>query len=247
MAIALLQNIEEEECYRNIFSENYNKYHCKNCYNSIKNFLSMPNLKQFLQKHYVDPNSDLMKLINTAAKENLIKEDEDPGNDVLSQADQEKEDQVKISAIKEELCGSLLSIASKLLSSEHLRLHHLSKAEQQLWNSFEKADIYEFLMGEKACIPEFQFNWISPEAPAIHWATPQAVQQQPQPAAPPPVAPPVAVPVPSEAHPAAPPVAIPVPPQAPLPEAPPAAADPAPIPPPAEVPQPPEVKILTSD
>ncbi len=76
----------------------------------------------------------------------------------LSKKDQQKADQVKISAIKEELRGSLLSIASKLLVSEHTRLHHLSKAEQQLWNSFEKADIYEFLTGEKDCIPEFQFN-----------------------------------------------------------------------------------------
>jgi hypothetical protein len=120
----------------------------------------MPNLKQFLPKHYVDPDSDLQKLINAVAEEILIKNDADPGNDVQSQADQEKEDQVEISAIKEELCGSLLSITSKLLSSEYLRIRHLSKAQQQLWNSFEKADIYEFLTGEKDGIPEFQFNWI---------------------------------------------------------------------------------------
>jgi len=28
---------------------------------------------------------------------------------------------------------------------------------------------FEFLTGEKDYIPEFQFNWISPEAPAIQW------------------------------------------------------------------------------
>ncbi len=38
----------------------------------------------------------------------------------------EKEDQVKISAIKEELRGSVLSIAIKILFSEHLILHRLS-------------------------------------------------------------------------------------------------------------------------
>jgi hypothetical protein len=126
MAIAMLQDVDQEECDGNIFSEYYNKNHFKNCYNGIKNFLRMPNLKQFLQKHYVGPLCST-KLISAVAKENLIKNDVDPGNDVLStgsnalsQADQEKEDQVKISAIKEELRGSLLSIASKLLSSLHL-------------------------------------------------------------------------------------------------------------------------------
>jgi hypothetical protein len=79
-------------------------------------------------------------------------------NNIISKADQPKQDQAEISAIKEELRSSLLSIAPKLLASEHTRLHHLSKAEQQLWNSFEKADIYKFLTGEKDCIPEFQFN-----------------------------------------------------------------------------------------
>jgi hypothetical protein len=109
------------------------------------------------------------KLIDAEAEENLIKKDEDPGNDAqptrndfFSKEDQDKADQVEISAIKEELRGFPLSIASKLLASEHTRLHHLSKAEQQLWNSFKKADIYEFLTGEKDCIPEFQFNWILP-------------------------------------------------------------------------------------
>jgi len=88
-------------------------------------------------------------------------------NNVISKADQDKQDKAEITAIKEELQGFLLSIASKLLASEHTRLRHLSKAEQQLWNSFEKADIYEFLTGEKDCTPEFQINWIPPEAPAI--------------------------------------------------------------------------------
>ncbi len=102
------------------------------------------------------------------AKEKLIKNDADQENDMDQEDDtSQKADQPNISAIKEELHRSLLSIGSKLLSSEYLHFHHLSKTEQQLWNSFEKANIYEFLTGEKGCLPEFQFNWISPEAPAI--------------------------------------------------------------------------------
>jgi hypothetical protein len=131
-------------------------------------------------------------------------------NNVTSKADQEKPDQTEITAIKEELRGSLLSVASKLLASEHTRLHYLSQAEQQLWNSFKKADIYEFLTGEKDCIPEFQFNWFSPEAPAILRVCPQP---KPQPAAPLPAAPPV--------PPAPPAITAPLPPAVPAPAAPP--------------------------
>jgi hypothetical protein len=38
MAISLLNDKLEEHCDGNIFAEGYNKYHCKNCYNGIKNF-----------------------------------------------------------------------------------------------------------------------------------------------------------------------------------------------------------------
>ncbi len=125
---------------------------------------------------------------STAAEENLIRNDADPETACSStNLIKNDVDPVNILAIKEELRASLLSIASRLLKSEHTRLHHLSEAEQQLWNSFEKADIYKFLTCKKATIPEFQFNWISPEAPAIH-QVPSTVQAQP-PAAPPPVQP----------------------------------------------------------
>jgi hypothetical protein len=56
-----------------------------------------------------------------------------------------------------------LSIASKLLSSEHLTLDQLSSAEQDLWNPYDNGDIYEFLTGEKDSLPEFQFDWITTE------------------------------------------------------------------------------------
>jgi hypothetical protein len=48
MAISILENIDTEDCYGNIFLENFNKNHCKNCRNGICNFLTKPNLKQFL-------------------------------------------------------------------------------------------------------------------------------------------------------------------------------------------------------
>ncbi len=60
------------------------------------------------------------------------------------------------------LRGSLISIASKLLSSEHSKLEDLSLEEQNLWKSFDNSDIYEFITGEPDCLPEFQFDWIEP-------------------------------------------------------------------------------------
>jgi hypothetical protein len=74
MALSLLHNIDKEECYGNIFSENFYKNHCSNCRNGIRNLLSMPNLKKFLQKHYVGPMCST-KVIDATAEENLIKND----------------------------------------------------------------------------------------------------------------------------------------------------------------------------
>ena len=207
MAISLLSNIEAEECYGNIFSENFDKNHCSNCHNGIRTCLQMPNLQQFLQKFYVGP------ICSTKTADDIfpLKFFKETKNNVIKKADQQKTDPDEISVIKEELRSSLLSIASKLLASEHTRLHHLSKSEQLLWNSFEKADIYEFLTGDKDCIPEFQFNWFSPEAPAIRIPS-RLPQAAPFPAAAPLPAAQPAIQVP--AQPAVPPPD--VPPQAPL-------------------------------
>jgi hypothetical protein len=70
-------------------------------------------------------------------------------------------DPIKISAIKEELRDKLTSIASKLLSSEHTRLEHLSNEEQILWNSFDNGEIYEFITGEPDTLPEFQITGLN--------------------------------------------------------------------------------------
>ena len=215
MAISLLSNIEAEECNGNIFDENFDKYHCKNCYNGIKTFLSLPNLKQIFksaaQENLINKNADPLK--NSATQENLINKNADPNvsNVLPTEFNQKDADQSEIMAIKAELRGALLSVASKLLKDTDTRLHHLSKAEQDLWNSFEKADIYEFLTGEKDTIPEFQFNWFSPEAPVVH----RVPGQPPTPvvplvAAPPPQ--PIAAPPPAQAD--------PLPVQQPIPEQP---------------------------
>ncbi len=188
MAISLLSNIQTEECYGNIFDANFDKYHCKNCYNGITTFLSLPNLKQIFKKACDNSicsttpqnNAAQENLITNAAQENLINNNADPNisNVFTAKFNQTEADQSEILAIKAELRGALLSVASKLLKSDDTRLHQLSQAEQELWNSFEKADIYEFLTGEKDTIP--------PVAPPI--AAPPPV-----PVAPPPVAPPAPV------------------------------------------------------
>jgi len=202
MAISLLSNIEAEECDGNIFQTNFDKYHCKNCYNGIKTFLSLPNLKQIFQKT-CDNSICSTTFQNSAAQENLINKNADP-NVFSSKFNQTDADQSEIMAIKTELRGALLSVASKLLKDTDTRLHHLSKAEQDLWNSFEKTDIYEFLTGEKDTIPEFQFNWFSPEAPVVHLVPGQPPTTPPAPVVPPVAAPPpqpIAAPPPAQANP----------------------------------------------
>jgi hypothetical protein len=55
LAIAILHEDIEKDCDGNPFADNFDKNHCSNCRNGIRNFLQMPNLKQFLQKFYVGP------------------------------------------------------------------------------------------------------------------------------------------------------------------------------------------------
>jgi hypothetical protein len=74
-----------------------------------------------------------------------------------------------IGAIKESLRGQLTSIASKLLSSEHTKLEDLSEEEQNLWKQFDNSNIYKFITGEQDTLPEFQYDWIEPCQPALHF------------------------------------------------------------------------------
>ena len=52
----------------------------------------------------------------------------------------------------------LLNIANKLLDRQHLNFEQLTPTEQELWNKFEKSDIYKFLTGEKDTVPKFCSN-----------------------------------------------------------------------------------------
>jgi hypothetical protein len=160
-----------------------------------QSFLQLPNIKQLFQKHYVPfqntyecvydsiSYSDAF-LINESERAN---KKEDPENLINQEKDA---DQLRIATIKEGLRQSLLSVASKLLGSQHLTLDQLSKEEQDLWNSYDNTDIYESLTGEKDTLPEFQFDWITTDPKIcfpVDWKDliapppqPKAPQQQPQ-------------------------------------------------------------------
>jgi hypothetical protein len=113
--------------------------------------LALPNKKKIFQNTYQGPicsstlQNDAAQEIN---QENLINNDADP-NIFSGDFNKNKADRSEILAIKAELRHSLLSIASKLLKSEDIRLHHLTSAEQQLWNSFEKGGHLRILNGRK--------------------------------------------------------------------------------------------------
>jgi len=210
MAISILNDKVEPDCDGNIFAKNYDKYHCKNCYNGIKTFLQLPNLKQIFQDaSKMFQLNNLIAQTSTARQnskedqENLInfKKDADPRPLAASARQNSKEDQENLinftkdtdpqplATIKEELHQPLLSVASKLLCNQHLTLEQLSTEEQILWNSFSNEDIYEFLTGEKDTLPEFQFDWIVTD-PKLRLPTDWKDLVLPQPQHKPPPAPP---------------------------------------------------------
>jgi len=61
----------------------------------------------------------------------------------------------------------LLNVAAKRLGSNNFDIDQLTPVEQNLRNSFENAEIYEFLTGEPNTIPELSFKWIQPCSPEI--------------------------------------------------------------------------------
>ncbi len=157
LAIAILTDENKNICYGNIFEENYNKNHCLNCKKGIQNFFKLPNIKELFQKHYM-PFENVYKRVYESDPSFLIsdnesacaKNKEDQENLIKMASFQENDtDLRRISTIKEELRQSLLSVASKLLTEQHLTVDQLSKEEQELWNSYDNSDIYEFLTGEK--------------------------------------------------------------------------------------------------
>jgi len=95
-------------------------------------------------------------------------------------------DQATICAIKEALRDRLLSIASRLLNSQHSKFEDLPEEDKNLWTQFDNSDIYEFITGEKDTLPEFQYNWIEPcqlsvnLPPEVVLASKQDLQHPPQ-------------------------------------------------------------------
>ena len=213
IAIAILKEENEELCYGNIFSDSYNKNHCQNCKNGIKTFLKLPNIKEIFQKHFL-PFENVSKHVYDADQADVIKKTKgaraihkvDQENLINSALFQENDaDPRYISGIKEELRQSLLSVASKLLTEQHLTLDQLSQEEQDLWNSYDNRDIYEFLTGEKDTHPEFRFDWIVTD-PKLRLPDDWRDSVLPQPQAKPPPAPPQPVqPPPAPAQDPAPP------------------------------------------
>jgi hypothetical protein len=67
----------------------------------------------------------------------------------------------EIFLIDNSLREPLLTIVNKLLGRQQLNFEQLTPTEQQLWNLFEKNDIYEFLTGEKDTMAEFCHNWLT--------------------------------------------------------------------------------------
>jgi len=213
IAIAILKEENEELCYDNIFSDSYNKNHCQNCKNGIKTFLKLPNIKEIFQKHFL-PFENVSKRVYDADQADVINKTKgaraihkvDQENLINSALFQENDaDPRYISGIKEELRQSLLSVASKLLTEQHLTLDQLSQEEQDLWNSYDNRDIYEFLTGEKDTHPEFRFDWIVTD-PKLRLPDDWRDSVLPQPQAKPPPAPPQPVqPPPAPAQDPAPP------------------------------------------
>jgi hypothetical protein len=121
LAIAILQEEQISDCDGNPFNDNFDKYHCKNCYNGIKSFLKLPNIKEIFQKHYV-PFENVYKRVYEADPANLISDNqsaranrkEDQEILIKKALFQENDaDPRYISGIKEELRQALLSVASK--------------------------------------------------------------------------------------------------------------------------------------
>ncbi len=170
MAISLLNDELEEQCDVNIFAEGFNKYHCKNLYNGIKKFSHFACQTDIFQdpqnlikntEKFNQPNENFI-----SALFNLIKKHKYCKNDTIKPL--KDMDQATIGAIKEALRVRLVSIASRLLNSQHSKFQDLPEEDKNLWTQFANSDIYEFITGEQDTLPEFQYNWIEPCQLAVH-------------------------------------------------------------------------------
>jgi hypothetical protein len=111
---------------------------------------------QFLisQKFFDEATSkDLIKI------QKMISESRDSSQNITNAQPKQNVDEIFL--IDESLRVPLLNVANKLLGRQCLNFNQLTPEEQNLWNKFEKSDIYEFLTGEKDTVPEFCNNWLS--------------------------------------------------------------------------------------
>jgi hypothetical protein len=128
-------------------------YNAQNAANFIS--AASDSLQNLISKQFFDEamSKDLIKI------QQMIS-DAQNANDNLINAHTEKQSD-EIFLINENLHEPLLNIANKLLGRQHLNFEQLTTSEQELWNKFEKSDIYEFLTGERDTVPEFCNNWLT--------------------------------------------------------------------------------------
>jgi hypothetical protein len=85
--------------------------------------------------------------------------DSDVNDDLISAQSKQQSDEIFL--INKSLREPLVNVVNKLLGWQHLNFDQLTPSEQELWNRFEKNDIYKFLTGEKDTEPEFCHNWLT--------------------------------------------------------------------------------------
>jgi hypothetical protein len=196
MAISMLHNNNDflnDPC---TFTKNYTEFCCDKCYSAFLNMNFCSTDKNSMDPRKLIKNSSEINQPDEdfiSALFNLIKNNKYCMNDAIKPL--KDADQATICAMKEALRDRLLSIASRLLNSQHSKFEDLSEEDKNLGTQFDNTDIYEFITGEKDTLPEFQYNWIEPCQPAVHLppgvllASPQDLQpppDQPKPPVPPP-------------------------------------------------------------
>jgi hypothetical protein len=133
---------------------------------SLQNLLSkqffdeaMSNDLMIIKQMISDERNASDNLINVHKNsENLFNVHKNSENLINSHTDKPSDE---IFLISESLRKPLLNVANKLLGRQCLNFEQLTPPEQQLWNKFEKSDIYEFLTGERDTVPEFCNNWLT--------------------------------------------------------------------------------------
>jgi hypothetical protein len=169
MAISMLNDNSDFLQDPYTFTKNYTEYCCDKCYNAFLNMKFCSTNKNSMDPHHLIKKSTKINQQDEdfiSALFNLIKNNKYCKTDTIKPL--KDADQATICAIKEALRDRLLSIASRLLNSQHSKFEDLTEEDKNLWTQFDNSDIYEFITGEKDTLPEFQYNWIEPCQLAVH-------------------------------------------------------------------------------